>query len=250
MTKRKPGVRIIQSGGGDSIRQWRPPDMAEDAPDSPRPHRDDSESVFGEPATEPEPEQPVGGVPGITASELEELQRQAHEEGFEQGRREGQEFGHREAVEESRQELKARIEQFDRLMQCLDRPFEQLDDQVENEIVTLVISMVRQLMRREIKSDPRHIVGVVREALAVLPVNARHVRVLLNPEDAELIREVYSLSDAEQKWQVVEDPVIQHGGCKVLTETSQIDATLDSCLNALIAPLLTGGREQDPAEDE
>lgn len=251
MSKRKSGAGIIQSGSDDSIRQWRPPDMVEDEP-GPQPYRgDETEFDLGTSTSEAEPEEPARrGFPGITASDLEALQRQAHEEGFEQGRREGQEFGHREAVEESRQALKTRIEQFDRLMQGLDRPFEQLDDQVESEIVTLVISMVRQLMRREIKSDPRYIVGVVREAIAVLPVNARHVRVLLNPEDAELIREVYSLSDAEQKWQVVEDPVIQRGGCKVLTETSQIDATLESRLNALIAPLLAGGREQDPGEDE
>jgi flagellar assembly protein FliH len=251
MSKRKSGVRIIQGGGNESVRQWQPPDMAEDQ-ELRRQGLSEAEAELetGESAAEIDAQDPsTASLPGITAAELDELQRQAHQEGFEQGRREGQEFGHGEAVEESRQAMRIRIEQFDRLLAGLDRPFEQLDDQVESEIVTLVISMVRQLMRREVKSDPRHIVGVVREALAVLPVNARHVRVMLNPEDAELIREVYSLSDAEQKWQVVEDPVIQRGGCKVLTETSQIDATLESRLNALIAPLLTGGREQDPTDD-
>ena len=73
-----------------------------------------------------------------------------------------------------------------------------------------------------------------REALAVLPVSSRAVRVLLHPEDAELVREAYALGDGDLKWQVVEDPVIQHGGCKVLTETSQIDATVESRLNAVI----------------
>ncbi len=249
MAKRKSGMRVIQSGGNESIRQWRPPDMAQDSgPSADKTSGEVGAELAASMAKANSPDKPHVG-PGITAADLEELQRQAHEEGFEQGRREGQAYGHGEAVEESRQVLKAKIEQFDRLIAGLDRPFEELDDQVESEIVTLIIGMVRQLMRREIKSDPRHIVGVVREALAVLPVNARNVRVMLNPDDAELVSEVYAMGEAEHQWQVVEDPVVQRGGCKVLTDTSQVDATLESRLNALIAPLLAGGRDQDPGEE-
>ena len=64
-------------------------------------------------------------------------------------------------------------------------------------------------------------------------------------EDAELVREAYALSDTEQNWKVVEDPVIQRGGCRVLSENSQVDATLDSRLNSLIAPLLASERTSD-----
>ena len=246
MKERKSGVRIIHGAGSESVRQWRLPDVARerDGTEPPRGEKD-----RGEPDSpaggQGEPQQEPGPAPGITAAELEELQRLARDEGFEQGRREGQEYGHREALEESRQALKERLERFDGLLNALDRPFEELDDQVEREIVTLVISMVRQLVRREIRSDPGHVIGVVREALAILPVNARNVRVMLNPEDAGLVREVYNLGEVEQKWQIVEDPVVQRGGCRVLTETSQVDATLESRLNALIAPLLAAERDQD-----
>jgi len=44
--------------------------------------------------------------------------------------------------------------------------------------------MVRQLIRREVKLDPGQIVGVVREALGILPISARNIRVVLHPEDA------------------------------------------------------------------
>lgn len=71
---------------------------------------------------------------------------------------------------------------------------------------------------------------------------------VLHPEDAELVRNAYSLGDHDQQWQIVEDPVIQRGGCRIHTDTSQIDATLDSRLNSLIAPLLAAERQRDAEE--
>jgi flagellar assembly protein FliH len=220
----KRPVRIIRRGG-EPAQQWQPPAMGE---------RRTADS-------------PAARAALPTAAQLEELQAQAKVEGFEQGRNEGQEYGHREGLEEGRNALREKLAQLDTLIAGLQQPFEDLDDQVEREIVTLVVNMVRQLVRREVKTDPGYIIGVVREALGILPVSSRNIRVLLHPEDAGLVREAYAVGDSEQKWQLVEDPVVQRGGCKVITETSQVDATLDSRLNTLIAPLLAGEREEDEA---
>ena len=179
-----------------------------------------------------------------TAAEIESLQQAAYDEGYEQGREAGQRYGHQEALEEGRKVTAERLATLDKLMHALGRPFERLDDEVEQQLVTLVISMVRQLVRREVKADPGQIIGVVREALVALPVAARQVRVILHPEDAELVREVYKLGDSEQQWTIVEDPTLQRGGCRVTTDNSQIDATLESRLGALIAPLLANERQQ------
>ena len=91
--------------------------------------------------------------------------------------------------------------------------------------------------------------GVVREALAILPVASSNVQLILHPEDAELVREIYSLSETELGWRIIEDPVLARGGCKVVTDTSQIDATLESRLAALISPLLGGERSGDTADN-
>ena len=222
MNERRPGgVQIIRSDDAE-VTQWQPPHVRKK----------------GEPEVDESP-----GL--LTAAQLDQIQKAAHAEGFEQGRKEGQAYGHREGLEEGRAATRAKIDRLDELLLALDKPFEQLDQQVENEIVTLVISMVRQLIRREVKLDPGQIVGVVREALGILPISARNIRVVLHPEDADLVRQAYTLGDHDQKWQIVEDPVIQRGGCRIQTDTSQIDATLDSRLNSLIAPLLAGERSRD-----
>jgi len=223
---RKAGTEVIRETSA-GVREWQPPHVRN----------------IGDLPIDESPQT-------LTASQLDAIQKAARDEGFEQGRREGQEFGHREGVEQGRADVADRVRRLDGLLQALDTPFEQLDHQVEQEIVTLVIAMVRQLIRREVRLDPGQIVGVVREALGVLPVGARGVRVVLHPEDAELVRSAYALGEHDQKWQIVEDPVIRRGGCRIHTDTSQIDATLDSRLSSLIAPLLAGERLQDSGEGE
>jgi flagellar assembly protein FliH len=225
MTDRdKRSTRVIRASQAN-VTEWLPPSV----------HKRDEDAIEDSHAL-------------LTAVQLDEIRHAAQQEGFEQGRKEGQEYGHREGLEEGRAEVHARIERLNGVLRMLDRPLEDLDQQLEDEIVTLVISMVRQLIRREVKLDPAQIVGVVREALAVLPIGVRNIRVILHPDDADLVREAYALGEHDQKWQIVEDPVIQRGGCRVQTDTSQIDATLESRLNSLIAPLLAGERMRDSEE--
>jgi flagellar assembly protein FliH len=193
--------------------------------------------------TWPVPEVHSGADAGrrpMTARELEEIHNQARLEGFEQGLKQGREAGGKEFMQ--------RLQLLDNAMQKLARPFEQLDESVEQQLVQLAMLVARQLVRRELKADPAQVVGVVREALAALPVGARDVRLALNPEDAAMIREVLSLQEGDHAIRVVEDPVQSRGGCRVLTETSQIDATVESRLNAVIANTLGGLRSTDSTE--
>ncbi len=105
--------------------------------------------------------------------------------------------------------------------------------------------VARQLVRRELKTEPEEVIGVVREALGALPVAARNVRLMLHPEDAALVREAMPTAQGEQQMQIVEDPVQTRGGCRVLTDSSQIDASVEARLNAVIAHVLGGERSSD-----
>ena len=168
-----------------------------------------------------------GGL--LTASRLEALQQEAYDEAFRQGREEGLEAG--------RAELAARAARLDALLAAQARPLEELDETVEKQLVDLAMLVVRQLFRRELKTDPGHVIGVVREAVGLLPVASRDIRVHLHPEDAALLRESLSATDGERAWSLVEDPLIARGGCRVTTDASQIDAQNATRLNAVIAAI-------------
>lgn len=173
----------------------------------------------------------------LTANQMEHIQKQAHEEGFARG--------HAEGLRAAQQESDARLQQLGRILNTLSNPLLELDDRVEQELVTLALSAARLIVRRELKADPNIVVAAVREALTALPAAARQVRLHLHPEDAALLREHFKLSGEEQGWTIVEDPVLARGGCRVLTETSRIDATVESRLTATMAALLGGDRSHD-----
>lgn len=239
------------------VRQWLPPQLLDrTAPSAPEPatpepgDRGSLDPLAETPGPVPEPEDvPQAEARPPTAEELEAIQQQAYAEGFERGREQGFQLGHREALEEGRRQATERRDRLDQLLATLETPFKDLDSQVEQELLTLVVTMVRHLVRREIRTDPQQIIGVVREAMAILPVSSRNVRLKLHPEDAEIVRQLYAKGDGGRSWNIEEDPALQRGGCRIVTETSQVDASLDSRLNNLIAPLLSGLRNEDQADD-
>ena len=162
----------------------------------------------------------------LTAGRLEELQQEAWDEAYQKGYAEGVEAGEAEAA--------GRTERLDELLRSLARPFDELDEVVEKALVELAMNVARQLFRREIKLNPTHVIGVVREAIQCLPVASRDVRVHLHPDDASLIRETLAPAEGEPAWEVVEDPLLSRGGCRISTDNSRIDASAETRLNALI----------------
>jgi len=175
----------------------------------------------------------------LTARQLEELQKQAKDEGYKAGYQEG--------LAKGEVEIKQRIDKIEKIIGLLSSPLDALDDTVEEELATLSLIIARQIIRRELKTDPGHIVAVVKEAVSALPLASRSVRIALHPEDAVLVKKSLSLNKEDHsdrsQWVVVEDPALTRGDCKVSTETSHIDATIEKRLTAIAAELLGGERQ-------
>ena len=171
-----------------------------------------------------------------TVSGLADLQEEAYKEAFDQGLAEGRKAG--------QVEVRAQVEKLAGMFHDLAKPFEVLDAEVERELLTLAMALARQIVRRELKTDPTQIIGIVRDAIAALPVAARDVRVHLHPEDAAVVREHLAPTESERAWALVEDPVMARGGCQITTATSRIDARLETRLAAILSELM--GTERRP----
>jgi flagellar assembly protein FliH len=167
-----------------------------------------------------------------TAGNTEESEQQAYQKGFERGRMEGQDAG--------RQAMTEQVGKLEQLMCTLTRPFEELDQNVEKELLALVFAIVRQLVASEIRANPESVLTIVHEALAALPSASRNLRLHLHPEDAQLVHEQSQLSASEKQWRIIEDVSVGRGGCRVTTDTSQVDATTETRLNNIIASLVGG----------
>jgi flagellar assembly protein FliH len=186
------------------------------------------------------PEVPNPGGPGSyrrsADSDVQAVQQRAWDKGFEQGRAAGLEAGTRE--------LEARIGAVEAILDALARPLEDLDHRVEAELLALVQAVARQLVRREMHQDPGHLIGIIREGLAALPLAAGDVVVRLHPADAEAIRERLPDPAGDRAWRVETDPLLERGGCLITSPRSTIDARLDARLSRVIARLLEDERDE------
>jgi flagellar assembly protein FliH len=135
-------------------------------------------------------------------------------------------------------ELNERVARFESILNLLSRPLQELDTEVEGQLVSLAMTTARQLLRRELKTDPGQIVAVIRETVAMLPASVRDVRVHLHPEDAALVRERLATPGSDRAWSIVEDPMLTRGGCRISTDAAQIDARVESRIGAVMTTIL------------
>ncbi|MGB1428320.1 MAG: FliH/SctL family protein [Cycloclasticus sp.] len=175
----------------------------------------------------------IGNVKVPTAGDLEKLQEQALQEASKRG----YEDGFSKGIKAAEAQIAQKVKSLQSIMQSLVNPYEEFDERVENEITSLAIQISKQLIRRELKAGAGQVVGVVQEALTALPSSSQNIKLFLHPEDAELVKSALSLED-EARWEVVEDPVVTRGGCRVETDVSTIDATVENRLLAIIAQAL------------
>jgi len=211
-----------------------------------------------------------------TAEEIESIQQQAHDEGFAEGHALGLKAAEIEAkttldeelakLEEQRQQLQQQQEQHQQqmeaeqaviaeqsayltqLLESLTHPLQELDEVVEEQLLQLTINIARQLVRRELKTDPGEIIAIIREAMAILPVGKREIQIFLNAEDIQLVKSSFALAEDDQRsWHLVEDPLISRGGCRLVSNDSQIDASVEKRLTAVATKLLGGERGNEQA---
>lgn len=179
-----------------------------------------------------------------TLGELDDIERVAWEEGFAKGQAAGLAAAEQD-LKRRRDELEQRARQFEGVLRTLAAPLQQLDEEVETQLVSLAVSIAKHLVRRELRVDPTQVIAVIRETVALLPLAQRNVRVHLHPLDAVLVRERLAEPQAERAWTLVEDPVMSRGGCRVSTDTAQIDARLEARIAIVLNHLLGDGRLSD-----
>lgn len=209
---------------------------------------DDAEKYVG--WTEPQVEGRIAsdnadGVRPPTANEMQSLHKAAYDEGFGMGRKEGREQGYKEGSAQAKAESQELFNQLGSLFNALATPVSQLDEELENSLATLTLAIARQLIRREIKTNPGEIVAIVREAVKALPISARNPTIYLHPEDIQLVRNALSLGEDEKTYRLEEDLLLTRGDCRVETDSSYINATIEGRLSAIAANMLGAERQQE-----
>lgn len=177
----------------------------------------------------------------------EELSKEIREELYEQASDEGYQHGFQKGLDESLKETEELQASLFSMVKSLQSPIELVGQEVEEQIELLSVTLAQQLVRREIKSNPGEIIGLIRESLKLLPASSRKIKISIHPEDAILFKEALSINDKDEDLNCtfIDDPMMTRGGCIISSEQSVINVTLENRLASLAGAVLSGNRSVD-----
>lgn len=175
-------------------------------------------SPIGAPAPPPAAPKP----PPAPEPDIHELQHAARQSGYQDGYRDG--LAALEAFKQSfAQQMSAQIGS---LVKSFDADFLALEEQMALTLARIAVELARQVVRSEITQRPEHIAKVAHDAVEALQLSAKHVRVRVNPADYPLVIAGAGQEMKAREAQVLPDPEVPRGGCKVESDISSVDASL------------------------
>lgn len=212
------------------------------------------------------PEQEEDLAP-LTAQDIESIRSAAyqegltngHQEGFEKGYEEGLQRGEADGIEqgkaqglekgesEAAEAANVHIQGISAILDALQSPLNQVNEQVKQELVLLTVSLAKAVLRTEVSQSIDSLQQAISDAIAVLPICDTHYKIYLHPQDLENLRDALGEESLSQKrWQLIASAELDQGGCKVLTENNAVDMSISRRCEQIFSQLLV---EQGLADD-
>ena len=160
-------------------------------------------------------------LPGVvlpTASQLEEIQSQAHDEGYQAGFAEG-------------------AQRIAELLNALEQALQQSDQSIAQDLLNLSLEVAQKMVQQTLKTKPEILLGIINEAIASLPHLNHGAHLLLHPDDAAMVRASLGEKLEHSGWKIFEAPDLTRGGVRVETNHSQIDATVENRWQRIVAAI-------------
>jgi flagellar assembly protein FliH len=162
----------------------------------------------------------------------EQGQQQGYQQGFEQGVAAGQEQGMQETL--------ARVEQLKVEFIELVMARRKVLAAMEPEIVHLAVNIAEKIVGMELSAGREIITGIVRQALATLKERDEIV-IRVNPSEVEAIQanqtEYEAMIEGLKRFEVIPDGAIEAGSCSIETSLGNVDARINTQLEAVRAGL-------------
>jgi flagellar assembly protein FliH len=162
-------------------------------------------------------------------------------EGLARGREEGRAEGMAEAMAEHRSSLTRLITALHDAALQVEQSRRELQEQALTEVVRLAITIAGRITKRQASLDP----GVLSEniiAAVKLAVHSTDLRIAIHPGQRHLLLEI--LPKLSLQWpslqhvELIEDPTLEAGGCRIYTRHGMVDADLNQQLDRIAAELL------------
>ena len=119
---------------------------------------------------------------------LEQGRQEGYQEGLAQGNEDGFLQGHNEGVESGQKVVLEQVERFRYLADALAHPLRQVDKDVTDEIAYIISRLVKVITKKEIAKNADFLVKSIEKAISILPNAKKGATIYLNPDDLSVVQ--------------------------------------------------------------
>lgn len=168
--------------------------------------------------------------PKIEEEDLGKARQRALDQGFEEGYKQG--------LARAEAELNKKSAAIEKILASITHPFAELDQQVLELLVQITGKIARSLVKRELRTEPETIMALIRDTVVVLNSTTDKIRVHLHPDDARVIHNLTRTATEHSRWDILDDPLVARGDCKVSSLDSVVVGDLQTRIHAIITHCL------------
>lgn len=144
----------------------------------------------------------------------------ARQAGYQDGYRDGL-----TALENFKQQFASQATaQIGALLDAFDRQLAAMDEQLAASLARAALQLAREVVRTELALRPELVARVAAEALGAVMLSAKHITVLVNPQDMPLVAEGAEESLAARGARLAADAAIERGGVRIESDAGRVDA--------------------------
>lgn len=119
---------------------------------------------------------------------LDQGRQEGYQEGLAQGNEDGFLQGHNEGVESGQKVVLEQVERFRYLADALANPLRQVDKDVTDEIAYIISRLVKVITKKEIVKNADFLVKSIEKAISILPNAKKGATIYLNPDDLSVVQ--------------------------------------------------------------
>jgi|GEM_PF-679283 flagellar assembly protein FliH len=151
-------------------------------------------------------------------------------------RKEAYEAGRDEGFKEGGEEVKNAVERLHSIIGATIKEREKILVNSERQIINLVLTMVKKIVKKMTDEDNKIVINNVREALTLVR-GAMSVFIHVNREDFEFVSrhkaELIKMIEGMPEVKIIEDPAVDRGGVYIETDIGEIDAKISTQLEEI-----------------
>lgn len=166
----------------------------------------------------------------------EQAQSEGREAGYEagftaaraDGYEEGLEAGKKEALRQAQEQIRTTLAPLQHLAANFTQALSKMDQEIGEDVAALALKISQMVVGKALKEEPAHILTLIKQLLHHEPELSGKPKLHLHPSDYALVKENLEVEIESAGWTLRSDDLITQGGCKVVSKSGDLDATLEA----------------------